>query len=166
MNQSFTARLNSLEQFIVSVIEEKNKAVFDDILLGLIKIPEQQQKGNNELKESNEYLQNKIKVYKEKLINKKKNKLNDRITIINRRIKLLRMKITNIYEKEIENIKITPLHIKRQRQFQKIKQKISVSSSANLSNKQPYTIENNSKYSTKKSFSKTFQKYHLQIDTL
>ena len=49
MNQSFTARLNSLEQFIVSVIEEKNKAVFDDILLGLIKIPEQQQKGNNEL---------------------------------------------------------------------------------------------------------------------
>ena len=54
MNQSFTARLNSLEQFIVSVIEEKNKAVFDDILLGLIKIPEQQQKGNNELKESNE----------------------------------------------------------------------------------------------------------------
>ena len=76
------------------------------------------------------------------------------------------MKITNIYEKEIENIKITPLHIKRQRQFQKIKQKISVSSSANLSNKQPYTIENNSKYSTKKSFTKTFKKYHLQIDTL
>lgn len=165
MNQSFTAKLKSLDQFIVSVIEEKNKAVYDDILLGLIKIPEQQ-KGRNELKESNEYIQNKIKAYNEKLIYKKKNKLNDRITTINRRIKLLRMKINNVYEKEIENIKITPLHIRRLRQFQQIKQKICISSSVNLSNKQPNTIDNNSKYSTKKNFTKTFKKYHLQIDTV
>ena len=165
MNQSFTAKLKSLDQFIVSVIEEKNKAVYDDILLGLIKIPEQQ-KGRNELKESNEYIQNKIKAYNEKLIYKKKNKLNDRITTINRRIKLLRMKINNVYEKEIENIQITPLHIRRLRQFQQIKQKICISSSVNLSNKQPNTIDNNSKYSTKKSFTKTFKKYHLQIDIL
>ena len=56
MNQSFAEKLKNLDSFIVSIIEEKNKLVYDNILLGVITIPETN-KAFNELKENKKYMQ-------------------------------------------------------------------------------------------------------------
>lgn len=113
----------NLDNFISSLITEKNKNTYEDILLGAIKMPssiQYTQESNRRLQQNNLIMSSIIKEYKINLVREKKKKLSKSISAINQKINEIKYEMHNRYVPPSNQIKIKPIKITKMRSYSKL----------------------------------------------
>ena len=94
----------NLDNYISNLITEKNKATYEDILLGSIKLPssiQYTQESNRRLQQNNLIISSLIKEYKINLVREKKKKLSKSISAINQKINEIKYEMHNRYKQDM-----------------------------------------------------------------